>query len=206
MERGSVLSLYRKVPGGSHLEPVEHLAFTPEGLADSKTYSPLRQVLIVAASDASELGYLPGELHENIVADFPRLQDLASGSVLAIGEARIRLTFHCEPCATVRKLGSLTPLMHRRGVLGQFLNAGTIRCGDSVRVTQGVEEPVPYEPAARIAWYLAKRSEPISASRLLFEVGLPRGYARALPAILRKLPFIPAERVVFASRQRAKAR
>jgi hypothetical protein len=95
-------------------------------------------------------------------------------------------------------------LLHRRGVLGKFLNDGVIERGDDVSLTGRNEEHIPYESKERIAWFLAKRTQPISTSELLFEVGLPSGYARALPAILRKLPLIPEDRVVFASKRSRK--
>jgi len=202
---GSVLHLFRKTPGTELTERQTNLRFSTAGIAETKRYSPLRQVLITASSDIAELDYLPGELHENIVVDFSRLQDLASGSVLAVGAALIQLTFHCEPCSVIQKYGSLKPLIHRRGVLGKFLNAGVIEIGDKVFVTTRKEEFIPYDAKERIAWFLLKQKEPVSAARLLFEIGLPAGYARALPAILRKLPFLPSDRVVFASKRPARA-
>jgi hypothetical protein len=202
-ETGSVLHLFRKRAGASGPEPEARLRFSASGLEGSKSYSPLRQVLITAASDIHELGYLPGELHENVVIDFPRLQDLASGSVLAIGDALIRLTFHCEPCSIIQKPGrSLKPLIHRRGVLGKYLNEGVLHIGDSVSISERKAEFIPYESRERIAWFLERHKEPIRAADLLFEVGLPSAYARALPAILRKLPSISPEQVVFASKTR----
>jgi hypothetical protein len=203
---GSVQHLFSKRPGSAKAEKVLLLRFSPRGLEAAKQYSPLRQVLITAASDLAALGYAPGEMHENIVVDFPRLHDLVSGSVLAIGPALVQLTFHCEPCLKVRKPGqSLKPLLHRRGFLGKFLNEGAIGIGDRICVTSRKEEFIPYEPRDRIEWFLRKQSGPVLAAELLFEVGLPSGYARALPAMLRKLPNIPANSVVFAS-QSAKRR
>jgi hypothetical protein len=203
---GSVLHLFRKTPDAERIDRQTSLRFSPAGIAETRRYSPLRQVLIAASNDIAELGYLPGELHENIVVDFPRLHDLASGSVLAVGAALIQLTFHCEPCSRIQKHASVKPLMHRRGVLGKFLNAGVVEVGDSVFVTNRKQEFIPYEAKERIAWFLLRHKARISAARLLFEIGLPAGYARALPAILRKLPFLPGGQVVFAAKRPARVR
>jgi hypothetical protein len=205
-QSGSVLHLFQKTAGSLRVERKARLRFSPAGLEGSKPYSPLRQVLITAASDLADLHYQPGELHENIVVDFPRLQDLASGSVLQIGEALVQLTFHCEPCSIIQKPGrSLKPLIHRRGVLGKFLNTGVIEIGNEVSTTARREEYIPYDTKERIEWFLQKQKRPISAANLLFEVGLPSGYVRALPAILQKMPSIPSDRVVFASSGKRRA-
>lgn len=196
---GKVLHLFQKAKGARHPERSTLLHFSPAGISGNKPYSPLRQVLITAQSEIAALGYLPGELHENIVVGFPRLQDLVSGCVLGVGSALIQLTFHCEPCSRILARGNRKSLLHRRGVLGKFLNEGVIRAGDEVTVAGRVNECIPYAASERIAWFLEKRGQPIGAAQLLFEVGLPPGYARALPAILRKLPSIPEDRVAFAS-------
>lgn len=197
--QGKVLHLFQKAKGARHSERSTVLRFSPAGISGNKPYSPLRQVLITAQSDIAALGYLPGELRENIVVDFPRLHDLVSGSVLGVGPALIQLTFHCEPCSRIPARGNVKSLLHRRGVLGKFLNEGVIRIGDEVGVAGRVDEYIPYAASERIAWFLEKHRRPIGAAQLLFEVGLPPSYARALPAILRKLPSIEEDCVIFAS-------
>ena len=198
---GSVTHLFMKKPNESVNRPVHDLPFSADGIREGKVYSPLRQVLLTALSDVHDLGYAPGELHENIVVNFPRLQEITSGCVLAVGEALIRLTFHCEPCRAVKKEGmSLKPLLHRRGVLGMFQNSGSIVVGDPVKVTTKREEYIPYDAMERVEWYLQKHQGPILASELLRQVGLAASYARALPALLKKMPSVLENKVIFKSR------
>jgi len=144
-----------------------------------------------------DLGLPPGALWENITVDFAGLYDLPSGSIVAIGDARIHLTFHCEPCGRLVGTGISGQLMHRRGYLGRFLDSGRVRVGDRLRVCDERVEPIPYAAKDRIAWYLGRQSAPVAAARLIFDLGLPTAYARALPAILRKLPNVQPDAVTF---------
>lgn len=173
---------------GAPLESVRELRFTPDGIVSGVPCQPLRQVLILPTTTLEEFGLRPGELRENIVVDWPHLHDLPSGSVIRIGDARIRLTFHCEPCGRVSEYVNPGKVLHKRGYLGSFLNAGYIRLGDSVARSLKRREPIPYVVKDRIAWFLQKRNCPISARDLLWEVGLSSAYARALPGLLRSLP------------------
>jgi MOSC domain-containing protein YiiM len=146
-------------------------------------------------------GLDPGDLKENIVVDFADLYELPSGSILRIGEAVVRVTFHCELCKKVLKRAQWSDLLHKRGVFGQFLNRGRISIGDRLVVMPSRAEIIPYDAKERIRWYLARQREPVMASRLIFEVGLPSSYARALPAILRKMPEVDRRAVIFKSHQ-----
>lgn len=183
------------------MRPAHEIRFSKAGIERNIPCPPLRQVLITSAFDLAALGYAPGELRENVTLDDPALHDHPSGTILAIGEARVRLTFHCEPCKIISRGDSLKPLLHRRGVLGCFQNNGVIRIGDPVTIAPARAEAIPYESAERIKWYLAKQSGPVSASELLHDVGLPTGYARALPALLRRSPELREDAVRFTSRK-----
>jgi hypothetical protein len=192
----NISRLFLKRTKAGSLEEVDELQFTPSGIVGAVSRPPLRQVLITAASELSDLSLSAGDLLENIVIVLPGLHALPSGSVLKIGAAAVRLTFHCEPCRNVATKASTKKLLHRRGALGCFLNSGLMKTGDQVSISTKTLEAIPYNPGERIRWYLNKIHRPIAARDLLYEVGLPNGYARALPAIMRKLE-IASGRITF---------
>src|SRR4029078_9735854 len=183
-----VTNLYLKVRRKQDLQPVDTLRFTTAGIDLNIRCVPVRQVLVTSLPILHQCGLQPGNRRENIVVDFANLHDLPSGTILRIGDALIRLTFHCEPCKPVLKQFLLKDILHKRGVLGQFLNSGHMRVGDRVIVTRACAEAIPYDIKTRIRWYLARQLEPVAASKLIFDLGLHSSYARALPAILRKMP------------------
>ncbi len=200
----SVTNLFLKTAVAGPMQPASEICFSQAGIEHNIPCQPLRQVLITSVFDLAALGYAPSELRENVTLDDPALHDHPSGTILKIGEALVRLTFHCEPCKIVSRGQSLKPLFHRRGVLGCFQNQGVIRIGDPVTIAPARAEAIPYESTQRIKWYLSKQSRPISASQLLYEVGLPTGYARALPALLRRSPELREDAVYFTSRTSGK--
>lgn len=138
---------------------------------------------------------------ENVIIEFDGLHDLPSGTTLEIGEARIRLTFHCEPCGRVAGKVKPSAVLHQRGYLGAFLNTGSLSVGDEVVVAGREHEAIPYQIPERLEWFLRNRAEPVSVRDCLFEVGLSNSYARALPALLRKVPARLRRLVVFGSPQ-----
>lgn len=175
----------RKMPMNS----VEEFSFTKTyGILGNIPCLPLRQVLIMPSRTLREFKLNPGDLRENIVVNFDHLHDLPSGSVLNIGDAQIRLTFHCEPCGRVKDKVSIAAITHKRGYLGYFLNDGIIRLGDSVTVIESVHEPIPYALKERIVWYLKKQKKPVPVTTMLEEIGLSPSYARAVPNLLRGIP------------------
>lgn len=173
-----------------------------EGIIGGVPTPPLRHILILSSADAQRFRLNPGDFRENVIVDFDDLNDLPSGTELQIGTARIRLTFHCEPCARVTPFAKPSELLHHRGYLGSVSASGRIHRGDSVRVLGQHFPRIPYPVGERLAWYLGQRVEPISATELLWELGLPRGYARALPALLRKLSTMEREKVRFKGARR----
>ena len=134
----------------------------------------------------AECGLKPGDLRENIIVDFDRLYDLPSGAVIKIGEALLRLTFHCEPCKKILKLIDFDKIVHRRGVFGSFLSAGRISVGDKLIVTEDKLEPIPYAVNERIRWHLKKRGGCAAALDIVHAIGLPSSYARATPRLVEK--------------------
>lgn len=195
----SVENLFIKQTKGSALCAVQSLRFSRAGIDGNAPCSPLRQILILPRSTLDEFSLQPGNLRENIVVEHQGLHELESGTELTIGEARIRLTFHCEPCGRVVDKARASTLLHKRGYLGLFLNAGEIHLGDKVESLGVQHEPVPYATKDRIRWALERKTEPVTAARLLFDCGVPIGYARALPRYLATFPPALAALVRFDS-------
>jgi MOSC domain-containing protein YiiM len=185
----AVTRLFVKRAHGAPMEAAGALAFSPQGLAAGVGCSPLRQVLITARSVTAECGLAPGDLRENIEVDRDDLYDLSSGSVIRIGEALVRLTFHCEPCKKILHLVSFDEIAHRRGYLGCFLNSGMIALGDAVMVTEQTLEAIPYAVKERIRWFLGKRNAALGAMDIVHGLGLPSSYARAIPRLVANLGF-----------------
>lgn len=179
--------------------------FTDQGLDNNVPCLPLRQVLLMPQRTLDAFALAAGTLRENIVIDdrqLPDLHALPSGTIFQVGAAHIQLTFHCEPCQKLKPVIRPKALLHQRGVLGCFLNQGQLHVGDRVAVLPQQGEPIPYEPHERIVWYLERTAGVIAATELLRGIGLSPAYARALPALLRKIPPAYGARVQFATHTR----
>ena len=185
----AVTSLFVKRAHGAPMEPVGALAFSPQGLAVGARCSPLRQVLVTARSVTQACGLAPGDLRENIEVDCDDLYALPSGTVIRIGEALVRLTFHCEPCKKIVHLVSFDEIVHKRGYLGCFLNSGTIALGDAMTVTGETLEAIPYAVKDRIRWFLGKQNAVLGVMDIVHGLGLPSSYARAMPRLVAGLGF-----------------
>jgi MOSC domain-containing protein YiiM len=182
----SVTNLFVKRHHGAALEPVSTIRHDASGILESVACAPFRQVLITARSVIAECGLQPGDLRENIVVEFNRLHDLPSGTVVKIGRSLIRLTFHCESCRKILKKVDFKTIAHRRGVLGMFLNRGTIAVSDPFIVTEQKMEAIPYATIDRISWFLKKRRAPDAAIDLVHAIGLPAYYRSVVPRMLRR--------------------
>jgi hypothetical protein len=180
----AVTSLFVKRAHGTPMEPVSALAFSPQGIAAGVRCSPLRQVLITSRAITRECGLASGDLRENIEVDLDDLYALPSGTVIRVGPALIRLTFHCEPCKKILHLASFDEIVHKRGYLGAFLNSGTIAPGDAVSLTDEKLESIPYAVKDRIRWFLGKQNAVLGAVDLVHGLGLPSSYARAMPRLV----------------------
>jgi len=187
----TVTSLYVKRAHGECLAAVSEFGFSPQGIAAGVRCSPLRQVLITSRAVTEECGLSRGDLRQNIEIDVDHLYDLPSGTVIRIGEALIRLTFHCEPCKKILHLVALDRILHKRGYLGCFLNSGTIAVGDAFTVTEQKLESIPYAVKDRIKWFFGKQNAALAAIDLVHGLGLPSSYARAIPRIFAKLAIAP---------------
>ncbi len=182
----TVTNLYIKRKHGAALEDVTSFTFDKDGISGGVASAPFRQVLIASRPILAECGLKPGDLRENVLLEDDGLYDFPSGTVVRIGEALIRLTFHCEPCRKILKLIAFDRIVHRRGVFGCFLNAGTISLGDKLVVMEQKFEPIPYAVSERIRWFLSKGQAPAAAGQLIEAIGLPSSYARAMPRLLEK--------------------
>jgi MOSC domain-containing protein YiiM len=187
----TVTNLFIKRAHGARLEPVADLDVSPQGIAGSVRCSPLRQVLITWRSVTEDCGLQAGDLRENIVVDCAELYDLPSGTVVRIGAALVRLTFHCEPCKKILHLIDFDSILHKRGYLGCFLNRGRIAIGDVVAPTEQRLEAIPYAVKDRVRWFLGKQNAGLAAIDLAHGLGLPASYARAIPRLLDKLALKP---------------
>lgn len=194
----SVTHLFLKRCPGTPMETVTHLACDrSSGILFNTPCLPFRQVLITQKSTPlTEIGIQAGDLRENIVIDCENLYDLASGTVIMIGSVLIRLTFHCETCGKVPPM-IREKIFHKRGYLGSFLNSGSIRMNDEVKIIGKIYDSIPYDIPLRIQWYLDANPTPISSSELLREIGLSSSYARALPRYLSKLPIHYQDKIIF---------
>jgi hypothetical protein len=113
-ERLQVTELFIKRQHDATLRSVTSIACSASGIAGSVPCAPFRQALIVSRSVTATLGLKPGDLRENIMVDCDDLYDLPSGTVVKIGQALLRLTFHCEPCRKILKLIEFDRIEHRR--------------------------------------------------------------------------------------------
>jgi MOSC domain-containing protein YiiM len=182
----TVTSLFVKGAHSGALESVRTIAYDERGIQNNVACAPFRQVLIASQSVTAECGLRPGDLRENIVVDFDSLYELPSGTVVQIGRALIRLTFHCEPCKKILKLVEFDRILHKRGVFGTFLDQGTISVGDRFSVTEQKFEEIPYAVSDRIRWFLKKGHGAAAALDLVHTIGLPASYAGAMPRLLKK--------------------
>ena len=131
----TVTNLFIKRAHGERLDAISRLAFTTNGIAGGVRYPVLRQVLITSRIVTRELGLAAGDLGENMVLDLDGFDELPSGGVIRIGEALIRLTFHCEPYGKILDLVAFGDVPDKCGWFGRFLNRGTIAVGDAVAIT-----------------------------------------------------------------------
>ena len=173
---------------------------TINGIKGNRSRHRWRQVLILPESTLRSFKLNTTDLKENILIDSDLdIHALPSGTAIRIGDAEIRLTFHCEPCNKIKHLIRPDALRHHRGYLGQVIHAGDIHTGDEVSVLDKRFETIPYTPADRIKWFLERQTQPILAANLVDAIGLPKSYCRALPALLRRNPAIDSSKVIYAS-------
>lgn len=182
-----------------HKEPlreVDRIKFSPDGLEGNLTCNPFRQVLILPTKVLHDFNLQPGDLRENLIIEHDELHDLPSGTALLLGTARLRLTFHCEPCKRIKDKVAICDIQHQRGYFGQFLNYGTLFQNDLVINLGVVFEPIPYKLSDRLPWFLYQQERPVTITEILYGCGLGSYYARAIPNMVKRLPPALREKVV----------
>jgi len=189
------VQLFLKPWHGGAMSSVGTVDYDKSGVRGSVNCAQFRQVLIASQSVTAECGLKPGDLRENVVVDCDGLYDLPSGTVVQIGAAMIRLTFHCEPCKQIIKLVSFDRIVHRRGVFGTFLNRGAISVGDEFTITDQRYEAIPYELKDRVQWFLKNHNMPGAATDLIHKIGLPASCTRFMSRLLQKRPEPAVERL-----------
>jgi MOSC domain-containing protein YiiM len=196
-----IVALLKKQQHKEKMQQVDAFPVTAaQGIDGQVLCSPFRQVLILQHSTLYDFNLQPGDLRENIIIDDDiDLYNLPSGTVIQIGDVKIRLTFLCEPCKMIADKVNLKDIRDQRGMLGCFLNDGLIQKQDKVFVTDEKFEPIPEKASERIIWFLNKHHEPIMARDLMWQVGLPHSYCRALPAMIAKNPAIDSSKILFAN-------
>ena len=118
-----------------------------------------RQVLVASQATLDEFGIDAAALRANVVVDDLGLDTAPSGSVLALGDARVRLTFRCEVCRVLRphlSPAQLRAIAGRRGYLGVVVRGGTVRIGDRAGLEPPAYDPVPDAVGDRFLWVLER--------------------------------------------------
>ncbi len=196
------------------VKPVPHAPMQPlaiatatarRGLAGDCHSHPLgpRQVLVVRQEALDELGVEAAQVRANLVLAGLSDEDLGSGRVLRVGDARIRITHACEICSVLRSYldrDTFRRLPGRRGALGVFLAGGKIAVGASVSIERRRYPVVPDVIGDRAAWVIARIPEGrvLTYESLLHLVGGKRAHFRVMPVYVRRAAAagLPAHRVV----------
>jgi len=171
-----------------------------------------RHVLLVERAVLDDLRLTAEDVCANLVIDGESLSGLLSGTVLAIGNARIRLTLPCESCA---KLNRIRPTLARelrdavrgsRGFLGRVLTTGRVAVGAACSVAEESFPPLSESWPDRVAAIVSRLPDGmlLSYRQLAVIAGLQSSYCRAFPRVLAKLPREKTERVVTSTTESTK--
>ncbi len=184
-------------------KPTAHQSITAtlKGIAGNRHCHLLCQVLLLPTSSLKIFNLGEAALKENVIVDMQHdIHQLPSGTALRIGDAELRLTFHCEPCHKIKPIVSPKKIVHQRGYLAQIVKAGSIQSGNAVTVLDKRYASIPYEKADRIKWYLDQQDGPVMVAKLVEDIGLPKSYCRAVPNIIRNRPDIDQDKITYANR------
>jgi alkylated DNA nucleotide flippase Atl1 len=161
-----------------------------------------RQVLIVDQPSLAELRLQPGDLSENLLVDeSPVMGAWRSGQVLRCGDAELRLTFPCEPCAQLEQVrpGLAQQVVGRRGWLAMVVQDGRVQRGDRLTWGDRVFPALAEHPKQRCYEFIARipPGQVVRTVDLLMALGLARAYYRVLPLWLKRAPVsVPVHRIV----------
>jgi MOSC domain-containing protein YiiM len=197
-----VEQLFLKSLTDSALFETDSYDVSKRGIEASRPQHPLKQLLLLPQGSLRAFSLRPGQLKEDMVLNTPfDFHGLASGTVIRIGSAELRLTFHCEPCAKIKHLVNPKKIVHQRGYHSQIVRAGRIQLGDKVTVLSQDYEPIPYALADRIKWYLAHHPVPIYAKDLVEAIGLSSSYCRAVPNVIKHREDIDKQLILYKNKQ-----
>lgn len=167
-----------------------------------------RQILIIATDTYSHFQLEDGSLRENILlADHGYDgEQLQSGDTLSVGDdggAELRITFQCEPCGKLNKLGPnlCRTIKGQRGYLARVVSSGIVRAGDPLRLTKSVYPPFSedwHERVINVA-HLLPPDHFLSYTKLALLAGVANSYCRAFPRLLDSHNELPLERILAAS-------
>lgn len=173
-----------------------------EGDINAQVGSP-RMVLIASVITIDSFNLKPGDLGENILID-AEVERLSSGQILRFGQtALIRMTFLCEPCATLEKIhtGLAKKIKGKRGFLGIVVKDGLVRLNDEVSVTAYKLPVIPDDAKSRFHEFVYRipPGRVVKTPDLLMALGVSKAYYRAIPAFLKKADEdLPIHRIVRA--------
>lgn len=201
MSVAQVSELYVK-PEQKPCLAVENLVLDTRGVEGGRLCHPWKQLLLISKSSLEQFDVTASDLNVDLVLDAETdIHDLPSGSVIQIGDVRLRLTFHCEPCAKIKHLGNIKKFTHHRGVHSQILTPGEIKLGDAMQLLTDEQYPrIPYRFSDRIKWYLEQHPEPIYAAELVDRIGFSASYCRAIPRAIKGREDIDPALILFKKR------
>ena len=95
-----------------------------------------RQVLLVDVETLRAMELEPGIIRENITTEGLRVNELAIGQILRIGEVDLQVSLVCDPCEQLEEVrpGLQKTIEGKRGMLCRVLSGGTLQPGNSIRL------------------------------------------------------------------------
>lgn len=194
MQRGQppqVAALFSKLQRGAPMIQASSLDLDAhKGLIGdlSPSGSSPRQLCIALAENLEPLGIKPHGARANLI--LAGSIEIDSGDLLTVGEAELRITFACEPCAHGARMAEAPMRDFRR--IQRFLaivkQGGRIDEQSPVASRRSVYPAVPPDFPARCLWAL--RHIPsgcaTSANEFLLSIGASSSYARVLPRWMRQ--------------------
>ena len=141
MPQGTITNLHIARVKGTPSDPVqEATAISGLGLeGDRSAYEGnTRQVLFVDKEILDGAGLVPGQVKENITVTGMNVSQIQPGQVFTIGDdVTLEAVGDCEACGKMDaiRMGLMDEIQGKRGMLAKVINGGSIKVGDSVRVT-----------------------------------------------------------------------
>lgn len=170
-----------------------------EGDCHANPVSP-RQLLIVSTGAYDYCNIPPRSLRENILVRATNLK-LSSGSLVSLRpDAKVRITFECEPCGRLNKFRPKLSkdIVGKRGYLARVIRSGWVKPGDRVQIETDVFPPFSDNWRERLISVVHKLPEncTVSYAQMAELAGVPKVFCRAFPRLLRSQPDLPWQRVM----------